>query len=126
MAPFGAGKAIGKSGDGSIDGVIDQDLLGLDRVYVQAKRYKLDAPISEPEVRAFSGSLGAAKASKGVFVTTSYFTRPAHEFAERHPFKMVLIDGSQLAALIIRNDVGVRTAETLHVKKVDEDIFGTD
>ena len=70
-----------------------------------------------------SGSLGAAKASKGVFVTTSYFTRPALEFAERHPFKMVLIDGPQLAALMIRHNVGVRTAETLHVKKLDEDFF---
>ena len=118
-----AGRAIGKSGDGGIDGVIDQDPLGLDRVYLQAKRYKLDAPVSEPEIRAFSGSLGAAKASKGVFVTTSYFTRPAHEFAERHPFKMVLIDGPQLAALMIRHNVGVRTAETLHVKKLDEDFF---
>ena len=83
-----AGRAIGKSGDGGIDGVIDQDPLGLDRVYVQAKRYKTDAPVSEPEIRGFSGSLGAAKANKGVFVTTSYFTRPAIEFAERHPFKM--------------------------------------
>jgi len=80
-----AGRAIGKSGDGGIDGVIDQDPLGLDRVYVQAKRYKSDTPVSEPEIRAFSGSLGAAKANKGVFVTTSYFTRPAIEFAERRP-----------------------------------------
>jgi restriction system protein len=119
-----AGRAVGKSGDGGIDGIIDQDPLGLDRVYLQAKRYKLDLPVSEPEVRAFSGSLGAAKASKGVFVTTSYFTRPAHDFAERHPFKMVLIDGAQLAALMIRHNVGVRTAETLHVKKIDEDFFG--
>jgi restriction system protein len=92
-----AGRAVGRSGDGGIDGVIDQDPLGLDRVYLQAKRYKLDVPVSEPEIRAFSGSLGAAKATKGVFVTTSYFTRPAHEFAERHPFKMVLIDGAHLA-----------------------------
>jgi len=89
-----AGRAIGKSGDGGIDGVIDQDPLGLDRVYLQAKRYKSDATVSEPKIRAFSGSLGAAKANKGVFVTTSYFTKPAIEFAERHPFKMVLIDGS--------------------------------
>jgi len=121
-----AGRAIGKSGNGGIDGVIDQDPLGLDRVYLQAKRYRLDIPVSEPEVRAFSGSLGAAKASKGVFVTTSYFTRPAYDFAERHPFKMVLIDGAQLAALMIRNNVGVQIAETLHVKKVDEDFFSED
>jgi restriction system protein len=118
-----AGRAIGRSGDGGIDGVIDQDPLGLDRVYLQAKRYKLDAPVTEPEIRAFSGSLGAAKASKGVFVTTSSFTRNARDFAERHPFKMELMDGAQLAALMIRYEVGVRTAETLHVKKVDEDFF---
>jgi restriction system protein len=119
-----AGRAVGKSGDGGIDGVIDQDPLGLDRVYLQAKRYKLDLPVSEPEIRGFSGSLGAAKANKGVFVTTSYFTPPAQQFAEKHPFKLVLIDGVQLAALMIRHDVGVRTAETLHVKKIDEDFFG--
>ena len=118
-----AGRAIGKSGDGGLDGVIDQDPLGLDRVYVQAKRYKPDLAVSEPEIRAFSGSLGAAKANKGVFVTTSYFTKPAMEFAEKHPFKMVLIDGPQLAGLMIRHNVGVRVAETLHVKKVDEDFF---
>lgn len=121
-----AGRAIGKSGDGGIDGVIDQDPLGLERVYVQAKRYKVDGPVSEPEIRAFSGSLGAAKANKGVFVTTSYFTNPALEFAERHPFKMVLIDGDQLTALMIRYDVGVRVADTLHIKKLDEDFFSLD
>jgi restriction system protein len=119
----GAGRAIGKSGDGGIDGVIDQDPLGLDRVYIQAKRYKVDLPVSEPEIRAFSGSLGAAKANKGVFVTTSYFTAPAISFAERHPFKMVLIDGDQLTSLMIRHGVGVRVADTLHVKKIDEDFF---
>ena len=121
-----AGRAVGKSGDGGIDGVIDQDPLGLDRVYLQAKRYKVDAPVSEPEIREFSGSLGAVKAMKGVFVTTSSFTKPAREFAEKHPFKMVLIDGPQLTELMIRHNVGVRTAETLHVKKVDEDFFGED
>lgn len=118
-----AGRAIGKSGDGGIDGVIDQDPLGLDRVYLQAKRYRPDIPVSEPEIRAFSGSLGAHKASKGVFVTTSYFTRPAQEFAEKHPFKMVLIDGVQLTALMLRHNVGVRIAETLHLKKVNEEFF---
>jgi restriction system protein len=121
-----AGRAVGKTGDGGIDGVIDQDILGLDRVYLQAKRYSLDSPISEPDIRAFSGSLGAAKASKGVFVTTSSFTRPAKVFAERHPAKMVLMDGAELAALMIRYDVGVRTAETFCVKKIDEDFFGED
>jgi restriction system protein len=68
----------------------------------------------------------SAKANKGVFVTTSYFTKPAVEFAERHPFKMVLIDGPQLTALMLRHNVGVRIAETLHLKKVDDDFFGED
>jgi len=118
-----AGKIVGRSGDGGIDGVIDQDALGLDRVYVQAKRYVAENAVSEPEIRAFSGSLGAAKANKGVFVTTSYFTQPAQNFAERHPFKIVLIDGERLTALMIRHNVGVRIDETLYLKKVDEDFF---
>jgi len=121
-----AGNIVGHSGDGGIDGVIDQDALGLDRVYVQAKRYGLENPVSEPEIRAFSGSLGAAKANKGVFVTTSYFTQPAQSFAERHPFKIVLIDGERLAALMIRHNVGVRVDETLYLKKIDEDFFADD
>jgi len=119
-----AGKIVGRSGDGGIDGVIDQDALGLDRVYVQAKRYVAENAVSEPEIRAFSGSLGAAKANKGVFVTTSYFTQPAQNFAERHPFKIVLIDGERLASLMIRHNVGVRIDETLYLKKMDEDFFG--
>ncbi len=118
-----AGKIVGRSGDGGIDGVIDQDALGLDRVYVQAKRYRAENAVSEPEIRAFSGSLGAAKANKGVFVTTSYFTQPAQNFAERHPCKIVLIDGERLAALMIRHNVGVHIDETLYLKKVDEDFF---
>ncbi len=118
-----AGRAIGKSGDGGLDGVIDQDPLGLDRVYLQAKRYRPDMPVSEPEIRGFSGSLGAAKANKGVFVTTSFFTRPAIEFAERHPFKIVLIDGDELTKLMMRHNIGVRIIETLHLKKIDEDYF---
>jgi restriction system protein len=119
----GAGQVVGRSGDGGIDGVIDQDALGLDRVYVQAKRYKGDNSVSEPEVRAFSGSLGAAKASKGVFVTTSSFTQPCINFAERHPSRIVLIDGKLLTALMIRYNVGARIDETLYLKKIDEDLF---
>lgn len=118
-----AGRALGGSGDGGIDGVIDQDVLGLDRVYLQAKRYNIGSPVSEPDIRGFSGSLGAAKANKGIFVTTSYFTKPAIEFAEKHPFKMVLIDGDQLTSLMIRHGVGVRIEETLELKKIDEDFF---
>jgi restriction system protein len=119
----GAGQIVGRSGDGGIDGVIDQDALGLDRVYVQAKRYKGDNPVSEPEVRAFSGSLGAAKASKGVFVTTSSFTQPSINFAERHPSRIILIDGKLLTTLMVRYNVGARIDETLYLKKIDEDFF---
>lgn len=122
----GAGRALGKSGDGGVDGVIDQDALGLDRVYVQAKRYKFDIPVEVKDVRAFSGSLGEFKASKGVFVTTSYFTKPAYEFAERHPHRLVLLNGDDLAALMIRHNIGVRTEDTLHLKKIDEDFFEED
>ncbi len=118
-----AGRIVGGSGDGGIDGVIDQDALGLDRVYIQAKRYVAENAVSEPEIRGFSGSLGAFKANKGVFVTTSYFTQPAHNFADRHPLKIVLIDGDHLAALMIRHNVGVRVDETLYLKKMDEDFF---
>lgn len=118
-----SGRIVGQSGDGGIDGVIDQDALGLDRVYVQAKRYAVENAVSEPEIRGFSGSLGAAKANKGVFVTTSYFTQPAKSFAERHPSRIVLIDGEQLATLMILHNVGVRIEETLYLKKVDEDFF---
>lgn len=118
-----AGRTIGRSGDGGLDGVIDEDALGLDRVYVQAKRYAPDNPVGEPEIRAFAGSLGAAKANKGVFVTTSRFTRSAHDFVVRTPNKIVLIDGDTLASLMIRYGVGVRTEQTILVKKVDEDFF---
>jgi restriction system protein len=118
-----AGQIVGRSGDGGINGVIDQDALGLDRVYVEAKRYAVETGVSEPEIRAFSGSLGAAKANKGVFVTTSCFTQPAQSFAERHPFRIVLIDGEQLGALMIRHNVGARIDETLYLKKLDEDFF---
>jgi restriction system protein len=90
-------------------------------VYVQAKRYKPDNPVSEPEIRAFSGSLGAAKADKGVFVTTSSFTQPSINFAERHPFKIVLID--LLTALMVRHNVGARIDETLYLRRIDEDFF---
>lgn len=118
-----AGQVVGRSGDGGIDGVIDQDRLGLDRVYIQAKKYAPENAVSEPEIRAFSGSLGAAKANKGVFVTTSYFTQPAQSFAERHPFRIVLIDGQELASLMLRHNVGARIDETLYLKKLDEDFF---
>ena len=118
-----AGRALGKTGDGGIDGVIDQDQLGLDRIYIQAKKYDPDNAVSEPDIRNFCGSLGANKASKGVFVTTSYFTKPAEEFAKRHEYKVVLINGELLARLMIHHSVGVRIVETMHYKKIDDEFF---
>ena len=115
--------AIGGSGDGGLDGVIDQDALGLDRVYIQAKRYARDNSVGPTAIRDFFGSLDIAKAAKGVFITTSSFTRAAAETAERLGKRIVLIDGDRLAALMIRYDVGVRIEETFHVKKIDEDFF---
>jgi restriction system protein len=121
-----AGRAIGASGDGGLDGVIDQDALGLDRIYLQAKRYSAESPVSEPEVREFSGALSAAKANKGVFVTTSYFTKPAADFVNRIPSTIVLIDAEELTSLMIRYNVGVRDEEVISIKKIDEDFFDTD
>ena len=119
-----AGRAIGGSGDNGLDGVIDQDALGLDLVLdIQAKRYKLDNGVGESEVRGFAGSLEGAKATKGVFVTTSYFTPQARAFADKIARRIVLIDGQQLAQLMIKYDIGVRVEETLHIKKIDEDFF---
>lgn len=118
-----AGRVTGGSGDGGIDGVIDQDPLGLDRVYIQAKRYALDNGVGESEVRGFVGALAGKQAAKGVFVTTSRFTTAATKFVQNLQTKVVLIDGDTLAALMIRHDIGVRTEQTLHVKKLDEDFF---
>jgi restriction system protein len=122
----GAGRAIGRSGDNGLDGVIDQDPLGLDRVYVQAKRYKPDNGVSEPDIRGFAGSLEGAKATKGVFVTTSYFTSQARAFVDKIAHRLVLVDVQQLAQLMIRHDVGVRIEDTLFIKKIDEDFFTSD
>ena len=118
-----AGKIIGKPGDGGLDGVIDEDALGLDRVYIQAKRYKPENKIGSTDVQAFFGAIAAAKATKGVFVTTSSFTPAALKFAESVAVKLVLIDGDQLTRLMFRYNVGVRIHETIHVKKLDEDFF---
>lgn len=118
-----AGQRIGKSGDGGIDGLINEDVLGLDSVYLQAKRYAPGNVIGVEKVREFAGSLVERGANKGVFVTTSYFAPNAKTFAERIPQKLVLIDGELLTQLMIRHNVGVRTIRTLEVKKLDLDYF---
>jgi len=116
-------RALGRSGDGGVDGVIDQDALGLDRIYVQAKRYSDGNNIGSGAIRDFFGSLDRFKAAKGLFVTTSAFSPSARETADFLSKRIVLIDGRQLAKLMIRYNVGCRVEETIQLKKVDEEFF---
>jgi restriction system protein len=118
-----AGRALGRSGDDGVDGVIDQDALGLDRVYVQAKRYANGNNVGSAAIRDFFGSLDRHKAAKGLFVTTSAFSSSARDTAEFLSKRIVLIDGEQLTLLMIRHNVGCRIEETLHIRKIDEDFF---
>jgi restriction system protein len=118
-----AGRTLGRSGDDGVDGVIDQDSLGLDRVYIQAKRYAVGNNIGPGAIRDFFGSLDRHKASKGLFVTTSNFSASARETAEHLSKRIVLVDGDQLARLMIRHNVGCRIEETLHIKSLDEEFF---
>lgn len=119
-----AGEAVGKSGDGGIDGVIKEDKLGLDIIYVQAKKW--ENTIHSPQVRDFVGALAGKKAKKGVFITTSSFSSGAREFAAGLESKIVLIDGDQLAQLMIENNVGVSAEASYEVKKMDTDYFEED
>ena len=118
-----AARRLGRTGDGGVDGVIDEDRLGLDRVYVQAKRYASHVSVGRPEVQAFVGSLVGFGASKGVFVTTSTFSTPAAEFVRHLPQRVILIDGDRFADLMIEHGVGVRVSRTVEVKRLDEDFF---
>jgi restriction system protein len=118
-----AAEQLGKSGDGGVDGVINEDVLGLDRVYIQAKRYAPGSAVGRPEVQAFTGSLVGLGASKGVFVTTSTFSSQAVEFASRIPQRVILIDGKRLTELMVEHGVGVRSSRVLEFKRLDEDFF---
>ena len=124
---YGEGQRVGRSGDGGIDGIINQDPLGLEKVYIQAKRWQYQ--VGEPEIRNFSGSLHARGASKGVFITTSTFSSTASETARLisagNQF-IRLIDGRELARLMIAHNVGVITEITYNVKKLDENYFSED
>jgi len=117
-----AGKAVGKSGDEGIDGIIKEDKLGLDFVYIQAKKYT-DNAVGRPAVQAFAGSLEGHRARKGVMISTSTFSQDAREYVKKIEKKIVLIDGKQLAELMIEHDVGVTLAKTYRVKKLDQDFF---
>lgn len=111
-----------QSNDGGIDGIIDQDTLGLNRVYVQAKRYSPEGSVGRPELQAFVGAL-SGKADGGVFITTGRFSAAAREYAAVVPTRLILIDGERLTSLMIRFGVGVQTRQTVQIVEVDEDFF---
>lgn len=116
-----AGRAIGRSGDGGIDGIINEDRLGLDSIYLQAKRW--ENPVGRPEIQKFAGALAEHRAKKGVFITTSSFTKEALASATKHDARIVLIDGEKLATLMIDHGLGVTLAASYEVKRVDSDYF---
>lgn len=117
-----AGQAIGKSGDEGIDGIIKQDKLGLDIVYIQAKRWD-NTVVGRPEIQKFVGALHGQRARNGVFITTSTFSKHAREYLSKIDSKIVLIDGKMLAELMIDNNVGVSIISIYEIKKIDSDYF---
>lgn len=117
-----AGQALGKSGDGGIDGVIKEDRLGLDSIYIQAKRW--ESSVGRPEIQAFAGALMGLNATRGVFITSSDFTSGAREYVKALQTKIVLINGQELAELMIEYGVGVIDEQTYRVKRVDPEYFG--
>lgn len=116
-----AGQTIGKSGDGGIDGIIKEDKLGLDVVYIQAKRW--EGLVGAKEIRNFVGALAGQKANKGVFITTSGFTKDALSFVQQIQQKVILIDGQLLAQYMIDYDIGVSMEKAYQIKRVDHDYF---
>ena len=120
-----AGQALGRSGDGGVDGIIKEDRLGLDTIYLQAKRYT-DVSVGRPEVQAFVGALQGVRARKGIFITTSTFASTAKEYVQHIDTKVVLIDGQTLANYMIDFGVGVTTVNTYEVKRIDSDFFVED
>ena len=117
-----AGEAVGRSGDGGIDGTIKEDKLGLDVVYIQAKKW--DGTVGRPVVQTFAGSLDGVRAKKGILITTSNFSHQASDYVERIEKKIVLIDGQQLAELMIDHNIGVAEVQIYSVKRLDTDYFG--
>lgn len=116
-----AGKAVGRSGDGGIDGIINEDRLGLDAIYLQAKRW--EGVVGRPEIMKFVGALAGQRATKGVFITTSGYTKEAKEYALTSQYKIVLIDGARLADLMIEHNLGVSVSATYQLKRIDSDFF---
>jgi restriction system protein len=121
-----AGNAIGRSGDEGIDGTIKEDKLGLDIIYLQAKRWQPGNVVGRPEIQKFVGALAGQGAKKGIFITTSSFTKEATEYVQRIDTKIVLIDGALLADLMIDHEVGVTKSASYEIKKIDSDYFSED
>jgi len=119
----GAAHALGKSGDNGIDGVIDQDPLGVDQIYIQAKRYAEGNNVGSGDIRDFFGALNLKKAQKGILITTSDFTASASQTAKDLGMRIVLINGKELAKLMLRYNIGSRDEQVLHLKKIDEEFF---
>lgn len=119
-----AGRAIGKSGDEGIDGTIKEDKLGLDIIYIQAKRWQPGNGVGRPELQKFVGALAGQGAKKGIFITTSSFTKDALDYVPRNETKIVLIDGQQLAQYMIDHNLGVTSVNSYEVKRMDSDYFG--
>ncbi len=119
-----AGRAIGKSGDEGIDGTIKEDKLGLDIIYIQAKRWKPESSVGRPEIHKFVGALAGQGARKGIFITTSTFTKDALEYQPKNDTKIVLIDGEKLAEHMIDHNLGVSNVTSYEVKRIDSDYFG--
>ena len=118
-----AAQVTKKSNDGGIDGIINEDRLGLDVIYIQAKRYKRESTIGRKEIQSFVGALAGKQASKGVFITTSGFKNTAIEYAQSVPQKVILIDGTRLSELMIECNIGVSTSRTVELKRLDSDYF---
>ena len=120
---YGIGKMTKLSHDGGIDGIIDEDELGLEKIYLQAKRYS-DNKVNEKEMQNFAGALGCSPVRKGVFITTSYFDEKAKRKAASLQGKVIrLVDGDELTRLMIKHNVGVQTKTKIEIKKLDEDFF---
>jgi restriction system protein len=119
----GSAERLGRSGDEGLDGVIKQDPLGLDRIYVQAKRYAADRAVGRPDIQGFVGALHGAQADRGVFITTSRFSQDAHDYAEKVNARVILIDGATLASLLVKHNIGAQSSESFVLKRVDEDFF---
>ena len=116
-----AGQAIGKSGDEGIDGIIKEDKLGLDTIYIQAKKW--EGVVGRPEIMKFVGALQGQHARKGIFITTSYFTEDAIQYAKKVESKIILLDGNELCKLMIDHDIGVTRMASYDIKRIDSDYF---